>query len=67
MCIPAVRDDFIEQRKPFAELRQLAESHSGGDIQLDTLSMGMSNDYRAAIFEGATIVRIGTAIFGPRS
>ncbi len=67
MCLPAIRDDFEEQRKPFAVLRELAESISASGIELDTLSMGMTGDFRAAIFEGATIVRIGTAIFGPRT
>ncbi len=67
MCLPAIRDDFDEQRKPFAVLRELAESISASGIELDTLSMGMTGDFRAAIFEGATIVRIGTAIFGPRT
>jgi pyridoxal phosphate enzyme (YggS family) len=67
MCLPAIRDGFEAQREPFARLRELAESISAGGIELDTLSMGMTDDYRAAIFEGATIVRIGTAIFGPRT
>lgn len=66
MCLPAIREGFEEQRKPFARLRKLAEYVSANGIELDTLSMGMTDDYRAAIFEGATIVRIGTAIFGPR-
>ena len=66
MCLPAIRDDFEEQRKPFRALRQLAESMAANGIDTDTLSMGMSNDYRAAIFEGSTIVRIGTAVFGAR-
>ena len=56
-----------EQRKPFAKLRQLADDLRRDGFELDTLSMGMSDDYRAAIFEGATIVRIGTAVFGERS
>ena len=67
MCLPAIRSSFEEQRKPFAALRKLAESLSTSGIELDTLSMGMSADFRAAIFEGATIVRIGTAVFGPRT
>lgn len=66
MCLPAIRDTFEAQRIPFARLRRLAESLGQEGIELDTLSMGMSDDYRAAIFEGATIVRIGTAVFGPR-
>lgn len=67
MCLPAIREDFDEQRKPFKMLRELAEFLVDNGLELDTLSMGMSNDFRAAIFEGATIVRLGTAIFGERS
>jgi pyridoxal phosphate enzyme (YggS family) len=55
-----------QQRAAFARLRQLAESLHGDGPALDTLSMGMSDDMEAAIAEGATIVRIGTALFGPR-
>ena len=66
MCLPAIRKDFDEQRKPFAALRKLSEALQADGLALDTLSMGMSADYAAAIFEGATIVRVGTAIFGPR-
>ncbi len=66
MCLPAIRSGFSEQRKPFARLRKLSESLIAQGMVLDTLSMGMSADYRAAIFEGATIVRIGTAVFGER-
>ncbi len=66
MCIPAIRDDFAAQREPFARLRELSESLVADGFKLDTLSMGMSNDFEAAIAEGATIVRIGTAVFGPR-
>jgi pyridoxal phosphate enzyme (YggS family) len=66
MCLPAVRESFAEQREPFARLRDLNESLAANGIATDTLSMGMSGDYRAAIFEGSTLVRIGTAIFGER-
>jgi pyridoxal phosphate enzyme (YggS family) len=66
MCLPAIRHDFDEQRKPFAALRELLESLQATGLTLDTLSMGMSADYAAAIHEGATIVRIGTALFGAR-
>ncbi len=66
MCLPAVREEFDEQRKPFAALREMAESLRDSGIDTDTLSMGMSGDFRAAILEGATIVRVGTAIFGER-
>jgi len=64
MALPAPDPDFTQQRKAFALLRELALSHS---VDLDHLSMGTSNDYSAAIAEGSTMVRIGTAIFGPRS
>lgn len=66
MCIPAIRHEFAEQRKPFARLRELKEALTQENIALDTLSMGMTADYAAAIHEGATIVRIGTALFGER-
>jgi len=66
MCLPASRESFDAQRQPFRALRKMAESQRDAGIMMDTLSMGMSGDYRAAIFEGATIVRIGTALFGAR-
>lgn len=66
MCLPANRTGFSEQRVPFARLRQLLEELQQQGLAVDTLSMGMSGDYRAAIFEGSTIVRLGTAIFGAR-
>ncbi len=66
MCLPMQRDRLDEQRKPFVRLRQMAESLRSFGIETDTLSMGMSGDYQAAILEGATIVRIGTALFGER-
>ncbi len=67
MCLPRIRQSFEDQRRPFARLRQLACTLREMGIDTDTLSMGMSADFRAAIFEGATIVRIGTAIFGERT
>ena len=67
MCLPAIRETFDEQRLPFARTRELAEAIARDGIAMDTLSMGMSDDFRAAIMEGATIVRIGTAVFGPRN
>jgi len=67
MCLPAIRTGFDAQREPFAKLRRLHEELQRGGLTLDTLSMGMSGDFRAAIFEGATIVRIGTAVFGDRT
>jgi len=66
MCLPAIRSEFEQQRLPFARLRELADTLRDNGVATDTLSMGMSGDYRAAIFEGATIVRIGTALFGDR-
>jgi pyridoxal phosphate enzyme (YggS family) len=67
MCLPAIRESLDEQRLPFARTRELAESLAHDGLAMDTLSMGMSDDFRAAIMEGATIVRIGTAVFGPRA
>ena len=64
MTIPEPTDDPAEQRRAFAQLRTLQE---GLNLDLDTLSMGMSHDLEAAIGEGATWVRIGTALFGARS
>lgn len=66
MAIPAIHHDFLEQRKEFHKLFTLYESLNTKGFSLDTLSMGMSDDFEAAIAEGATIIRIGTAIFGSR-
>lgn len=66
MAIPAATKDFQEQRMAFAQVRELYESLNAQGFALDTLSMGMTNDMEAAIAEGATMVRIGTAIFGAR-
>jgi hypothetical protein len=67
MAIPAPTDNIEEQRTAFARLRTLFERLNRGGLQLDTLSMGMSHDFPAAIAEGATMVRIGSAIFGART
>ena len=67
MGMPAPVDDFATQRRAFMKLRGLQEQLIDTGYRLDTLSMGTTNDMRAAIAEGATIVRIGTALFGPRS
>ncbi|WP_445011317.1 YggS family pyridoxal phosphate-dependent enzyme [Vreelandella stevensii] len=69
MAIPAPAETLDAQRKPLAELRALLETLQAAlpDAPLDTLSMGMSDDLEAAILEGATLVRLGTAIFGARS
>ena len=66
MAIPAATDDAQQQRASFARLRQFLERLQQAQPGLDTLSMGMSGDLEAAIVEGATLVRVGTAIFGPR-
>jgi pyridoxal phosphate enzyme (YggS family) len=66
MCIPRAREGFEAQREPFRRLRELKESLAAAGIETDTLSMGMSDDFAAAIHEGATMVRIGTALFGAR-
>lgn len=67
MAIPAPRTEFDEQRKAFARLAQALDSLQREGISCDTLSMGMTSDMVAAIAEGSTLVRIGTAIFGERS
>jgi pyridoxal phosphate enzyme (YggS family) len=67
MCVPPPADSEDAQRVPFARLRGLLEDLNGGGHDLDTLSMGMSEDLEAAVAEGATIVRVGTAVFGPRT
>ena len=67
MCIPRVETDLTTQRRPFARLRQLLTQLNEQGLALDTLSMGMSADLQAAIAEGATIVRVGTGIFGARA
>jgi pyridoxal phosphate enzyme (YggS family) len=66
MAIPAPTHDSDAQREPFRALRHMFESLNERGFNLDTLSMGMSGDLEAAIAEGATIVRVGTALFGPR-
>ena len=66
MAIPEPETDFARQRASFAQLRVLFEQLRAEGFALDTLSMGMSADLRAAVHEGATIVRVGSAIFGAR-
>ena len=66
MAIPRPAADFETQRIPFRLLRELLDDLNAKGLGLDTLSMGMTADLEAAIAEGATMVRIGTAIFGPR-
>ncbi len=66
MAIPEPAPTFAEQRAPHRALRELMLSLQAEGIALDTLSIGMSDDLEAAIAEGATIVRVGSAIFGAR-
>ncbi|MEA3253167.1 MAG: YggS family pyridoxal phosphate-dependent enzyme [Pseudomonadota bacterium] len=69
MTIPAPAEGLDAQRRPLAELRRLQERLVARlpELTLDTLSMGMSGDLEAAVLEGATLVRLGTAIFGARA
>jgi len=67
MAIPAPNDDPTVQRQAFRCVREAYEQLQGQGVVLDTLSMGMTHDLEAAIAEGATLVRVGTAIFGERS
>ena len=66
MAIPRPSEGFDSQRKPFRLLREILDDLNAKGLELDTLSMGMTGDLEAAVAEGATIVRVGTAIFGPR-
>jgi pyridoxal phosphate enzyme (YggS family) len=66
MAIPEPEGDFEQQRLPFRQLRELFDRLRAQGLELDTLSIGMSADLAAAIAEGSTMVRIGTAIFGQR-
>lgn len=67
MCMPPAENESARQRAWFREARQVFDYLNEHGHGLDTLSMGTSADFEAAILEGATIVRIGTAIFGPRN
>jgi PLP dependent protein len=66
MCIPPPEEDAARQRTDFAQTARLLRSLHVPGTTLDTLSMGMSDSLEAAIEEGATLVRIGTALFGER-
>jgi PLP dependent protein len=66
MAIPEPAGDVDEQRAPHRMLRELFDTLRAHGLPLDTLSMGMSGDLEAAVLEGSTMVRIGTAIFGAR-
>lgn len=67
MAIPEPTPDVALQRARFACLRMLRDELNAAGLGLDTLSMGMSDDLEAAIAEGSTMVRVGTAIFGSRA
>jgi len=67
MAIPEASEDIALLRQRFTALRELRGRLVTGGLELDTLSMGMSQDFEMAIAEGATLVRLGTAIFGERS
>ena len=66
MCIPPPSDDYATQLQQFLRMRELLTQLNATEMRLDTLSMGMSGDFAAAIAAGATWIRIGTAIFGER-
>ncbi len=66
MAIPAPAGDLDGQRAPYRRLREARDALRREGYTLDTLSMGMSADLEAAVAEGATLVRVGTDIFGPR-
>lgn len=68
MCVPPITDNPENSRRYFRKLKDIFESikELSEDENFDTLSMGMSGDYEVAIEEGATVVRVGTAIFGAR-
>ena len=67
MCIPPFAEEAEASRKYFVELRELRDAlEKEFEVTLPQLSMGMTNDYSVAVEEGATLVRVGTAIFGER-
>jgi len=66
MCLPAPAQEEAAQRAPFRELAALQATLNASGHTLDTLSMGMSTDLEAAVLEGSTLIRVGTALFGPR-
>ena len=67
MTLPSPTHHIDEQRLPFRRLRELRDRLATDELPLETLSIGMSDDMSAAIAEGSTMVRVGTAIFGPRN
>lgn len=66
MVLPPLTEDSTQQHSYFSELRALYDDCNRQGANFDTLSMGMTHDFEAAIIEGATMVRVGTGIFGPR-
>ena len=66
MAIPEPTDDISRQREQFARVRSVFEQLRDAGLAVDTLSIGMSDDLEAAIAEGSTMVRVGTALFGRR-
>ena len=66
MCVPPPQPNAAAERAVFAKLKAALDDLNAGGLKLDTLSMGMSGDFESAIAEGATLVRIGTALFGSR-
>jgi len=68
MCIPPIGDEAESSRQYFVKLRELRDSlEKEFNLELPQLSMGMTNDFEIAVEEGATLVRVGTAIFGERT
>ncbi|MGI9287640.1 MAG: YggS family pyridoxal phosphate-dependent enzyme [Pseudomonadales bacterium] len=67
MAIPRTASDYDQQLQAFTQLKALFDSLNASGLQLDTLSMGMSHDLEAALAAGATMLRIGQALFGPRA
>jgi len=67
MTMAPLTDDEAVQRRVFAGLRRLRDDLQAGELDLPELSMGMSGDFRAAVAEGATMLRLGTVLFGERS
>lgn len=67
MALPAPATEFEQQRLPFRRIHGLYQELNAAGVDIDTLSIGTSSDYEAAIAEGATLIRLGSAIFGPRS
>ena len=67
MRVPPPQANAAAERALFGRLRSLLEELNASGLKLDTLSMGMSGDYESAIAEGATLVRLGTTLFGARA